>query len=62
MPTLQERMQLARKSSLQKKLDPRPHCEDCGRVLVQSDFDAYHDGNPSLGTPRCCEDCAELPG
>jgi hypothetical protein len=62
MPTLQQRMLLARKSPLQKKMDPRPHCEDCGKVLVQSDYEAYWDGQPSGNAPRCCESCAEVPG
>jgi hypothetical protein len=56
---------IAQRSALQAKVDPRPHCQDCGAVLVHSDFYAYWEGRePPAGmaphiTPRCCEDCAD---
>lgn len=63
------RLLIALKSPVQKQVDARPRCEDCGKVLVLSDFKSYWDGDdPHVDgcipkgqstTPRCCEDCAE---
>ena len=60
---------IALKSPVQKLIDPRPKCEDCGQVLVRRDFTSYWDGPGPYDrgclvpgsdiTPRCCEDCAE---
>jgi hypothetical protein len=60
---------IANKSPFQKIADPRPTCEDCGAVLMRSDFTSYWDGgDPHVDgciprganiTPRVCENCCE---
>lgn len=67
-----ERRLIALKSPIQKQVDTRPRCQDCGAVLVHSDYTSYWDGpdpwpNGCLGrddnpTPRCCEFCASDEG
>lgn len=74
MDAATRRRLIALKSPTQKQVDPRPRCQDCGRVLERSDFTSYWDGQDprhwyvhgisaeeyrSAITPRCCEDCAE---
>lgn len=56
------RLSIALKSPFTPK-DPRPRCQDCGRVLTRRDFLSYWDGDLELerehAVPRRCEDCAE---
>jgi hypothetical protein len=60
-----KRRLIAQASSIQKQLDPRPRCEECGRVLTRRDFLSYWDGDPDLereyAVPRICDDCADQP-
>ena len=61
----QRRVLIAQRSPIQKMVDSRPRCGDCGRVLVLLDYQAYWDGDPKMKErreePRCCERCAESP-
>ena len=69
MDLASQRRLIALRSPFFRQVDPRPRCQDCGRVLIRRDFTSYWDGpdpypNGCLGpgddiTPRCCEDCAE---
>jgi len=63
------RQKIALKSPTQQRLDARPRCQKCSRVLELLDYLAYWDGpDPyDLGclprgadpTPRVCEWCVE---
>ena len=67
-----QRRLIAQRSSIQRELDARPRCQDCGRVLIQRDYRSYWDGgDPHVEgciprgesvVPRCCEHCAEEMG
>lgn len=68
------RLLIASKSNIQKAIDPRPRCADCGAVLTRRDFTSYWDDDSPAGlivagmsqeemhnaiTPRICEECSE---
>lgn len=38
----------------------KPICEICGDPILKSDILEYQDGDPSLGYPSICSDCAEI--
>jgi hypothetical protein len=63
MNNVERRLMIALKSPVQRRIDTRHRCEDCGRVLVLGDFHSYWDGCVELertgAVPRCCVDCAE---
>ena len=71
MSTAAQRLLIAMKSPLQRQVDTRPRCEDCGKVLERHDFTSYWDGQDPyvdgcLGrgestVPRCCDACADQP-
>lgn len=68
MNQTQKRLMIALKSPTMQA-DKRPRCEDCGSILIRSDYTHYWDGpdpyvmgclpKGSNPTPRCCTDCAE---
>jgi len=63
MNAISARLFIALKSPLQRTLDTRARCADCGAVLVRRDYESYWDDDPTLArnflVPECCERCAE---
>jgi len=57
------RLLIAQRSPIQRRIDPRPRCEGCARVLTMLDFESYWDGCPTMKrrheVPCLCEPCCE---